>query len=88
MYRMIYMYAMQWLFFHISYAIFIIKYGLLIYGNAQKSDFETIDQAQRCVLKVAFFQREIWQLERYVQTLTKLDSIRDIHQKNFSPKLQ
>ena len=45
-------------FFKISYDKTIIRYGSIIYGSAHKSDFRSIDQAQRPILAAIFFSKK------------------------------
>ena len=40
-----------------SYALTIISYGLVLYESAHKSYLESIDQAQRGVLRVFLFKK-------------------------------
>ena len=67
-YRGRYMYPKKCLStFYDSYAETIIRYGLLSYGSAHKSDLENIDQSQRRILRAFFSKR-------------KFDNLRDDYQ--------
>ena len=60
MYRVGYMYPKKFLStFYNCYAKTTISYGLLIYKSAHKSDSESIDQAQRRILKAICFRRRL-----------------------------
>ena len=60
MYRVRYMYPKKCLStFYNSHAKTIISYGISIYGSAQKSDLNSIDQAQRRILRAIFFKKKV-----------------------------
>ena len=55
----------------------IISYGLLIYGSAQKSDWESIDRAQRRILRAFCFQKKFDSLGDFYQQ-TKILTIHEM----------
>ena len=44
------------MFYH-SYAMYIISYGLLVYGSAGKTNIDLIEKAQRRILRAIFFNK-------------------------------